>query len=140
MGLCDSLLLVRPRLNHQADLAARQRSADRPPPPVTQPGPGSTTTLLPDGRSLIVGGERTEGRAWVSDPQTQMMMPIAVGPRGPRAWHSATLLSDGTVLLLGGRNGNALVETPEVFDPATGVFLSAPMVGAVPRAGQTATL
>jgi hypothetical protein len=68
------------------------------------------------------------------------MVPIAVGPQGPRAWHSATLLSDGTVLLLGGLNGNALVETPEVFDPATGVFISAPVVGAVARSGQTATL
>ena len=76
----------------------------------------------------------------VWEPQSRAAVPTAAGPQGSRAWHSATLLADGTVLLLGGRNGTALVETPEVFDPATGVFTLVPVVGAVPRAQQTATL
>jgi hypothetical protein len=33
--------------------------------------------------------------------------------------------------VLGGRHGAALVDTPEVFDPATGAFTSVPVVGAV---------
>src|SRR5438093_1277086 len=37
----------------------------------------------------------------------------------PRAWHTATVLADGTVLVAGGRNGNAMVSIPELFDPAT---------------------
>jgi hypothetical protein len=36
------ILLSAVGVNHHADLAARQRSSDRTPPPVTQPGPGST--------------------------------------------------------------------------------------------------
>jgi hypothetical protein len=117
------------------DVAARQRPPAGPDGRASRrPGSGSSTTLLPDGRSLIVGGERTEARAWLWDPQTRTTVAIGSGPQAPRAWHSATVLADGTVLVLGCRNGGALVETPEVFDPATSAFTPFPIVGAVARA------
>lgn len=40
----------------------------------------------------------------------------------PRANHTATLLTNGTVLLAGGRNGTGPVDSLEQFNPATGTF------------------
>jgi hypothetical protein len=40
----------------------------------------------------------------------------------PRAWHSATLLADGSVLIIGGRSDAAAIETAELFNPGTGSF------------------
>jgi len=40
-----------------------------------------------------------------------------------RAWHTATLLPDGTVLVIGGNNG-VDVATAELYDPATGKWLA----------------
>jgi RHS repeat-associated protein len=121
-------------------VSARQRDRTGRPGPTVRPGPGSTTTRLPDGRLLVMGGEGSEAAAWLwsSDQQAATLTPGR--PQSPRAWHSATLLSDGTVLLAGGRNSNVLVEVPEIFNPATGVFTPTAIVGAVPRAGHTATL
>jgi hypothetical protein len=51
---------------------------------------------------------------------------------GPRAFHSATLLADGTVLLLGGCQSftgagcEAVLATSELFSPATGKFIDGP--------------
>jgi RHS repeat-associated protein len=134
------LTLAAPGLQQRVDLVARQRAAERTSARPTQPGAGSSTTRLPDGRSLIVGGEQTEGRAWIWDGQTRALTPLPVGPQSPRAFHSATVLADGTVLLAGGRNGGTLVEIPEVFDPATRVFSAVTMTGAIPRESQSATL
>ena len=54
--------------------------------------------------------------------------------------HTATLLSDGTVLLAGGSDANGAVQTAELYDPSTDTFtlLSDQMTS--PRTGHTATL
>src|SRR5262249_48842809 len=39
-----------------------------------------------------------------------------------RKGHTATLLSDGKVLVVGGENQNGFVSEAEIFDPATGIF------------------
>src|SRR5437899_10216312 len=105
-------------------VSARQRDRTGGPRATSTPGPGNSTTRLPDGRVLVVGGEGSEANAWLLNPQQQAATPTVGRPQSPRAWHSATLLSDGTVLLVGGRNRDALVEVPEIFNPATGVFTS----------------
>jgi hypothetical protein len=53
---------------------------------------------------------------------------------GPRAFHSATLLADGTVLLLGGCQSftaagcEAVLAGSELFSPATGEFVDGPQL------------
>jgi RHS repeat-associated protein len=101
---------------------------------------GQSTTRLSDGRWLIVGGEGAEAVALLWDPQTNVTTPTRGALDRPRAWHSATLLSDGTVLVANGQSRDIAVAVPELFDPATQTFTPLTMVGAIARASHTATL
>jgi hypothetical protein len=101
---------------------------------------------------LIAGGEtRNIGGAhvWINrtkecevfDPQTGTT--VAAAPLATaRSTHTATLLADGRVLIVGGAgaweadNG---APAAELFDPATGSFTAVPMLFGM-RAGHTATL
>jgi hypothetical protein len=61
--------------------------------------------------------------------------------RVARVQHTATLLSDGTVLVAGGFNGSGATNSSEIFNPKGGTW--SPTKGAtmtVARAGHTATL
>src|SRR3989440_2937573 len=64
----------------------------------------------------------------------------AVGPMTSARWfHTATLLGNGKVLIAGGSDGNAPLNTAELFDPASGTFTSlSPMTSAADS--HTATL
>ena len=53
--------------------------------------------------------------------------------------HTATLLSNGKVLLAGGIDGIAISPTAELYDPATGAW-ARPKLMAVARFWHTATL
>jgi hypothetical protein len=57
----------------------------------------------------------------------------------PRHTHTATLLRDGRVLIVGGTNDEGLVAAAEIFDPETSAWTR---TGALnePRSGHTATL
>ena len=112
---------------------------------------GKTATLLQDGRVLFTGGYNC-GRAgqdgiWASaeiyDPATGTFSPTGSMAK-PREFHTATLLTDGRVLIAGGQSGEqppttssavlASVQTAEssasvlagaeIYDPATGKFSS----------------
>jgi hypothetical protein len=101
---------------------------------------GSTATLLPDQRVLVVGGPGMPG-AVLWDPLTG-----SLGPAGtlsnPRFAHTATLLPDGRVLIIGGWDGDRVDDTvaqAEVWDPASGGFSPAGTM-ATPKMSHTATL
>jgi hypothetical protein len=89
-----------------------------------------TSNLLGNGKVLVAGGQGgvAGGLALASaetyDPGTGTFS--LVGPMaGPRFFHSATLLPDGKVLVVGGRASQAgrdLLATAEVFDPGSNTF------------------
>lgn len=88
-------------------------------------------TLLVDGRVLFTGGCSTSGcggveQAAVSDLFDPATGRIEAGPTlaVPRLSHTATLLNDGRVLVVGGYGGEGEPPTAsiEVFDPTTDAF------------------
>ena len=115
---------------------------------LTVPRAVHRATVLVDGRVLFSGGCTLPGcdgfdRGQASelfDPAIQL---FRVGPQmtTPRAGHTATLLDDGRVLLVGGYSGEGqlALASAEVFDPATNAFRA---VGELSggRADHTATV
>jgi N-acetylneuraminic acid mutarotase len=119
---------------------------------MTTPRRGNTATLLPDGKVLVAGGDNSNGpgATWTAsaelyDPTTGSW--TATGSMAtPRAFHTATLLPDGRVLVAGGLNdGNndvAALASAELYDATTGSWTATGSMG-TPRAwlsGYTATL
>jgi N-acetylneuraminic acid mutarotase len=104
-----------------------------------------TATLLLDGRVLIAGGFREEGTSEIAiagveifDPETSSF--LSTGDMNePRDGHTATLLPNGQVLIVGGWNQNSRSSTAEIYDPKTGKFEYTGNLMA-PRQGFTATL
>jgi len=97
---------------------------------MTIPRIGHTATLLKDGRVLIAGGRHSDARgkseslasAELYDPSTGTFTPTG-DMTTSREEHSATLLPDGRVLIVGGwPEASAYPSSSEVYDPATGVF------------------
>jgi len=106
---------------------------------------GNTMTKLADGRFLFVGGLDANYNpilnAEIFDPATNKFTMTGALATG-RYLHAATLLGDGTVLVVGGFGDYSLsnfVSTAEVYDPALGTFGPAPSNPIVARAGPTAT-
>ena len=104
-----------------------------------------TATLLADGRVLIAGGFREEGTSEIAISSAEIFNPEtnAFTPTGdmnaPRDGHTATLLSNGQVLIAGGWNQTGRTSTAELYDPQTGTFEYTESMMA-PRQGLTATL
>ncbi|MCI0581296.1 MAG: hypothetical protein L0227_00130 [Chloroflexi bacterium] len=88
-----------------------------------------SVTLLLDGRVLVAGGyggpyqyASTAIRASeIWDPETATFTPTGSMSTG-RVGHTATLLADGRVLVIGGSGPDGVQESAEVWDPATGQF------------------
>lgn len=114
-----------------------------------------TATLLNDGKVLVVGGMH-----WAATPgcvsrcslvlsaltSADLFDPAdgAFTPTGelsvPRVYHTATLLGNGKVLVVGGDDrGTARYASAELFNPATGTFSPTGNMS-VARSGHTATL
>lgn len=108
-----------------------------------------TATLLRSGRVLLAGGHHSDlYNAQITLPQAQVQEvdPVTdsivnVGPMGRlRFHHSATLLADGRVLIVGGASpAGGDNRVAELYDPATQSFTDSDRVD-VDRARHTATL
>ena len=87
-----------------------------------------TSTLLDDGRVLVVGGIGGTGAsdldtAEVFDPTVQSFGLTGYLVEG-RDLATATRLADGRVLVAGGMTLDGPIDSAELYDPATGLFTS----------------
>jgi len=107
-----------------------------------------SATLLPNGRVLIAGGFTTNATSTDSIANAEIYYPdtMLFEPTGtmniPRRAHTATLLPDGTVLVVGGMTtGGVIVGSAEIFRSTTQVWsATAALPGGAERMGHTATL
>src|SRR4051812_35199777 len=63
---------------------------------------GQAVTVLSDGQLLVTGGESSLRMAGIRDPRTGHVTALTRGLTQERAWHTATVLPDGRVLIVGG--------------------------------------
>ena len=115
---------------------------------------GHTATLLYNGKVLVVGGAgftcsgnscyaAVNSTAELYDPATRTW--TSAGNIERRAFHSATLLLDGRVLIAGGTNWGVdigrreQVKSAELYDPLTGTWQRTANLTAI-RGGNTAVL
>jgi hypothetical protein len=106
-------------------------------PPLSVGRSGHTATLLPDGRVLIAGGTiyeaSSEGGRFIAvatvelfDPKANQWKPGAPMHQA-RNWHTATLLEDGRVLVVGGaREQKSHLASAEYYQPSDDAWVSAP--------------
>ncbi|MEW5847978.1 MAG: kelch repeat-containing protein [Myxococcota bacterium] len=97
-----------------------------------------STTLLSDGRGLVVGGEQAGtflDSVEISDVDLTTWTASTPLP-APRAFHTASLLSDGRVLVVGGENELGPLGDALLFDPTDGTWM---VLAEQPRARPRAT-
>jgi hypothetical protein len=105
-----------------------------------------TSTLLPNGKVLIAGGFAGSGgeynpyrTAELYDPNSGTFQSVSEMSIG-RSGHTATLLKNGKVLIVGGWTGRYdLRGSAEIYDPVANTFTPTGNL-VVERAGNTATL
>jgi hypothetical protein len=83
--------------------------------------------MLSDGRVLVAGGEVDLRNNPLSSTEIYDLATGRWSPTGsmsrPRQNHTATLLSDGKVLVAGGWDDDEQTSTAEVYDSGTGRWL-----------------
>ncbi len=108
------------------------------------PRQGHTATLLANGMVLVSGGRTnldTNGiaaTAEVYDPATSTWSTTGSMALA-RAFHTATRLMDGSVLVVGGSGNNGTSASAEIYHPTTRVWTSGGVL-LTPRVFHTATL
>ena len=90
----------------------------------------AAAVVLPDGAPLILGGLDDQGNnGGNSEPSGEIYNPAAGtftvtgGLNALRIAYASAMLPDGRVLIAGGGNETAALDTAEVFDPKTGHFI-----------------
>jgi len=86
-------------------------------PMATEAGNGASATLLNNNLVLLISGTSAQ----LYDPATDSFR-LTGPPNKSRSFHTATLLPDGTVLVVGGNTNAANGNTSEIYDPSTEIF------------------
>jgi len=89
-----------------------------------------TATLLPDGRVIVIGGYSTGGYSSYAQVQSSVEIFDPANNRWyvarplsrPRAYHTTTLLADGTLLVVGGNSVSGQTDTAERYDPSNALL------------------
>jgi YDG domain/MBG domain (YGX type)/Galactose oxidase, central domain len=112
-------------------------------PPMQMQRAHHTSTLMRDGRVLVIGGTGADGNAIAAseiyDPETNIW--FASAPLNTaRSGHTTTLLADGRILVAGGDDAGIPNNAVEIFDPALGTFTPAADGLSAKRTGHAAAL
>jgi len=119
-----------------------------PAPPMATARMGHSATVLHDGRVLVAGGVAAPydspalASAEIYDTATNRWS-VAASMAQQRAHHGSALMRDGKVFVAGGDGGGGASPhptTPEIYDPASNTWTSAPTVYGVRPNGPTVTL
>ncbi len=133
-----------PILSNTADLERAASGLFEPTGNMATGREAHAAALLSDGRVLVTGGVIPSGISWQALQEAELFDPVsdtfatAAKMNVARAFHTATLLPNGKVLVTGGGyQGDG--DTAELFDPATGSFIPTGRMTAA-RSSHTATL
>lgn len=89
---------------------------------------------------VACGSSGDSGRSFARNtPAAQMSFQNVNAMQNARAFHSATLLNDGRVLVVGGKTQNDVTPSAEIFDPSTGNWTAVGNLS-TPRMNHRATL
>ena len=105
---------------------------------------GQSETILPDGNHLLLGGVDSLGSfasGSLLNVETGSVVPLASNLKFARAWHTATVLADGTVAVIGGvgKHGKT-ISVWERFVPESQSFDLISVSGVTARSHHTTTL
>ena len=116
-------------------LAYLQPSFDSDAPQLPSPWSlgGHTATLLNDGSLLVTGGspnsfQNAVSNAFLLPEGSENFLALGNNMRNPRYGHTASMLPDGRVLILGGSSTASpsmvgqMIENAEIYDPASQTF------------------